>query len=142
MIDIIFIQGEFSILGEFGLIYIGELINNTNKCIIKTLQNDNLKQDYLREIESMTNNISFHGINWFSPSFSSYSSCQYLLSTWYLHSIRRCISIHDLRMSEQWKSTWIFTFTTFENNRHNRFSLYSNTDCLRNDLFIGEKISS
>jgi hypothetical protein len=39
--------------GEFGRMYIGELVDNKNKCIIKSLQNENMKQDYLREIESM-----------------------------------------------------------------------------------------
>ncbi|UJR15936.1 hypothetical protein I4U23_002856 [Adineta vaga] len=37
--------------GEFGQIFIGEFVNSTDKCIIKTLQNENVKQDYLREIE-------------------------------------------------------------------------------------------
>ncbi|CAF0819812.1 unnamed protein product [Rotaria sordida] len=37
--------------GEFGRIYIGELIESNNKCIIKTLENEHNKQDYLREIE-------------------------------------------------------------------------------------------
>jgi hypothetical protein len=43
----------FFLSGEFGKIYIGELINNTTKCIIKTLENEKVKQDYSREIESM-----------------------------------------------------------------------------------------
>ncbi|CAF1550284.1 unnamed protein product [Adineta ricciae] len=37
--------------GEFGQIFIGEFVNSTDKCIIKTLQNESIKQDYLREIE-------------------------------------------------------------------------------------------
>ncbi|CAF3750928.1 unnamed protein product [Adineta steineri] len=37
--------------GEFGQLYIGELINNSNKCMIKMLQNEKFKQDYLHEIE-------------------------------------------------------------------------------------------
>ncbi|CAF0791486.1 unnamed protein product [Rotaria sp. Silwood1] len=37
--------------GEFGRIYIGELIDSKTKCVIKTLENEHAKQDYLREIE-------------------------------------------------------------------------------------------
>ncbi|CAM4946838.1 unnamed protein product [Rotaria socialis] len=37
--------------GEFGRIFIGEIIDSENKCIIKTLQNENVKKEYLREIE-------------------------------------------------------------------------------------------
>ncbi len=43
----------FFLLGEFGRIYIGELIDNTSKCIIKTLEDEKSKQDYSREIESI-----------------------------------------------------------------------------------------
>ncbi len=50
---LIYLHFEFFLLGEFGRIYIGELIDNTNKCIIKKLENENFKQDYLHEIESI-----------------------------------------------------------------------------------------
>jgi hypothetical protein len=44
------------ISGEYGRIYKGELIDNSNKCIIKTLQTENATQqnreEYSREIES------------------------------------------------------------------------------------------
>jgi hypothetical protein len=45
--------------GEFGRIYIGELMDCTTKCIIKTLENEKKKQDYSREIES-TKKSKFH----------------------------------------------------------------------------------
>ncbi|CAF2913501.1 unnamed protein product [Rotaria sp. Silwood2] len=37
--------------GEFGQIYIGELIDSKSQCIVKTLENEHAKQEYLREIE-------------------------------------------------------------------------------------------
>ncbi|CAF0989754.1 unnamed protein product [Rotaria magnacalcarata] len=37
--------------GEFGRIFIGEVIDSENKCIIKTLQNENVEKEYFREIE-------------------------------------------------------------------------------------------
>ena len=43
--------------GEFGKMYVGELVDNKNKCIIKSLKNENIKHDYLREIESMKINF-------------------------------------------------------------------------------------
>lgn len=39
------------LLGEFGRIYIGELNDQSTKCIIKTIENEKAQQDYLREIE-------------------------------------------------------------------------------------------
>jgi len=49
------IDNFFFFSGEFGRIYIGELMDCTTKCLIKTFENEKMKQDYSREIESMRN---------------------------------------------------------------------------------------
>lgn len=47
---------HFLVEGDFGRIYKGELIDTSNKCIIKTLQAENAsplnREEYAREIES------------------------------------------------------------------------------------------
>jgi hypothetical protein len=55
------------ILGEYGRIYKGELIDNPIKCLIKSLQTDNAtpqnREEYTHEIESKTTIQSFEEIN-------------------------------------------------------------------------------
>lgn len=88
-------------LGEFGRIFIGELINSETKCIVKTLEKENVKNEYLREVESKRNNLNFFNglrihIFLYAFSFSFYSSCKYILSYWHLYTIIKYIFIIDL----------------------------------------------
>jgi len=92
----------FLILGDFGRIFLGELADSQRKCLIKALENDREKEDYSREIESMTFN-SYQLINldrtfsffFCCSSFQSYSSCKYFEFNWHLYSTGKCLFIND-----------------------------------------------